>query len=52
MRHKRMGVCPGTCHPYSPLRSTTFTEALLSAVNRVGHEEILLPCGHFPKQQL
>ena len=52
MRHKLMGICPGTCHTYLPLRNTTFTKALLSVVNRVGHKEILLPCGHFPKQQL
>ena len=47
-----MGVCSGTFHPNSQPRKPAFPKALVAGGTRVGHEEVLPPCGHFLKLQL
>ena len=47
LRYKPLGVCSGTFHPNSQPRKPTFPKALVAGGARVGHEEVLPPCGHF-----
>ena len=52
MRHKLMGIPPGTFHSNLKPRTTTFQKGSAALVPRFGKGQMLLPCGRFPQQQL
>ena len=52
MRHKLLEVCSSTFHSLSETRKPTFPKAGVAGGTRVGHEEVLPPCGHFLYLQL
>ena len=52
LRLRPLGVCSGTFHSNSPSRKPTFPKNLVADGTRVGHEEVLPPCGHFLQLQL